>query len=80
MSSVDDLARELKARYQGAPSREQVVQIHLFGIQRAEALESVSLAELLSKAGMPDSYKTELRKGIRLSEHVTLRVQPVGKT
>jgi 5-methylcytosine-specific restriction protein B len=70
MTQLDELARELKARYEGAPKSQKVVEIHLFGIRRAEALKSVSLAELLARAGMSDSYKTEIRKGIRLAEHV----------
>ena len=73
MSMVDDLARELKAKYGGASKSDKVVQIHLFGIKRAAALKNVSLPDLLARAGMPDSYKTELRKGIRLSEHVDLK-------
>ena len=70
MSQLDDLARELQSNYSGALKSEKVVQIHLFGIRRAAALKNVSLPELLARAGMPDSYKTELRKGIRLADHV----------
>jgi hypothetical protein len=72
MSQVDDLARELKASYVAAPRSEKVVQIHLFGIRRAAALRNVSLPDLLARAGMPDSYKTELRKGMRLAPFVRL--------
>lgn len=70
MSQVDELARELRSRYTGAPRSDEVVQIHLFGIRRAGALKNVSLPEVLAGAGMPDSYKTELRKGMRLAPHV----------
>ncbi|MFC7498282.1 hypothetical protein ACFQRC_03500 [Enterovirga sp. GCM10030262] len=73
MSHLHELARELKADYEGASTSQKVVRIHLFGIKRAEALKGVSLPDLLGRAGMPDSYKTELRKGIRLAEHVDLR-------
>jgi hypothetical protein len=73
MSQLDELARELRARYEGASKSEKVVQIHLFGISRATALSNISLPDLLARAGMPDSYKTELRKGMRLSEHVVLK-------
>lgn len=73
MSQLDDLARELKSSYEGAERSQKVVQIHLFGIRRAAALRNVSLPALLERAGMPDSYKTELRKGMRLAEHVEVR-------
>jgi hypothetical protein len=70
MSHVDDLAGELKTNYNGASKSQKVVQIHLFGIRRAAVLKGVSLPDLLARAGMPDSYKTEIRKGMRLAEHV----------
>ena len=70
MSQLDDLARELKNSYSTAAKSQKVVQIHLFGIRHANVLRNVSLPELLARAGMPDSYKTEISKGIRLSEHV----------
>jgi hypothetical protein len=70
MSQLDELARELKANYVGAPRSQKVVQIHLFGIRRAATLKNISLPDLLARAGMPDSYKTELSKGIRLADHV----------
>ena len=70
MSQLDELARELKNNYANAPKSQKVVQIHLFGIRRAAALKNVSLPDLLARAGMPDSYKTELSKGIRLADHV----------
>lgn len=73
MSQLDDLARELRTEYDNAPKAQKVVQIHLFGIRRASVLQNVSLSDLLARAGMPDSYKTEVRKGIRLSEHVEVK-------
>ena len=73
MTQLDDLARELKTKYEGAPKSQKVVQIHLFGIRRAAALKNVSLPDLLARAGMADSYKTELRKGIRLADHVEVK-------
>jgi len=73
MTIVDDLAKRLAAAYNGAAKSEKVVQIHLFGIQHASVLGSVSLPDLLGRAGMPASYKTELRNGMRLSRFVSLK-------
>ena len=73
MSIVDDLARTLGDNYRNAKQSEKVVQIHLFGIAHAEGLKSVSLPDLLARAKMPDSYKTELRKGMRLAPFVAVK-------
>ncbi len=47
-----------------------VVRIHLFGIDYADELEGVNLAELVAAAGVPKPYATEIRKGMRLAEFV----------
>ena len=70
MSLLDDLAKELKEAYERPANRGKVVEIHLFGIKRAAALQSVSLPALLARAGMSDNYKTELRKAINLAPFV----------
>ncbi|MES2753423.1 MAG: hypothetical protein V4659_02035 [Pseudomonadota bacterium] len=73
MSAVDDLAAELKARYERPGGVGKVVALHLFGIERAAALASISLPALLLKAGLADSYKTELRKAMNLAAYVTIK-------
>ena len=56
-----------------APEGDVVVRVHLFGIAHAEALEGVNLRELVSAAKIPKPYATEIRKGMRLADHVTLK-------
>jgi len=73
MSAIDELAATLRAAYARPGPGGKVVEIHLFGIKHAEALKIVSLPALLGKAGMPDSYKTELRKGMNLAPFVSIR-------
>ncbi len=73
MSLLDEMAKELAGRYKSASQGEQVTEIHLFGIRHASALDGVSLPDLLARAGMPDSYKTEIRKGIRLAPYVSIK-------
>lgn len=73
MSIVDDLALKLSTAYGSAKQDEKVVQIHLFGIANANFLSSVSLPDLLARADMPDSSKTELRKGMRLARFVAVQ-------
>ena len=42
----------------------------MFGIENAVELDSIPLKELLERAGLPGSYRTELRKVIRLAKYV----------
>lgn len=71
MSTIDELARALRAAYLHPGAGGKVVEIHLFGIRHANSLATVSLPALLAKADMPDSYKTGIRKGMNLAPFVT---------
>jgi hypothetical protein len=73
MSSLDDLARKLRERTDHPKRGGKVVELHLFAIEHAEVLENVSLPVLLQRAGMHDSYKTELRKGMNLAPFVRVK-------
>jgi hypothetical protein len=68
-----DLAALLHEAWAQAPDGDVVVRIHLFGIEHAEALEGVNLRALVGTAGIPKPYASEIRKGMRLAEHVTLK-------
>ncbi len=67
---LTEAANILRGMYVWAPDGEKVVQIHLFGIKYAREIESMSLAELVAQAGLPDSYKTEVNKGKNLAPFV----------
>ena len=71
--TVAELAPELRESVNGAPGGERVVSIHLFGIRRVRELQGVSLKDLVRIAGIPASYDTEVCKGMRLAEYVTLK-------
>lgn len=72
--TLGEAAAKLAEMYRkGAASNEQTTQIHLFAITYADQIEGMSLPEILSRAGMPESYKTELRKGIKLAKYVQPR-------
>ena len=71
--TIGELAAELRRDVTSAPDGDRVVRIHLFGIRRAMELDGVSLKELVLRAGIPPSYHTEVHKGIRLAEHVSLK-------
>jgi len=68
-----DLSRVLHEAWAQAPEGNIVVRIHLFGIQHAEALQGVDLRALVAAAGIPKPYATEIRKGMRLADYVTLK-------
>uniref|UniRef100_UPI0040475DA4 HTH-like domain-containing protein n=1 Tax=Yoonia sp. TaxID=2212373 RepID=UPI0040475DA4 len=69
--TIDEAALKLADMYQkGAAQKEQVTHIHLFAITYADEITGMSLPEILARAGLPDSYKTELRKGINLAKYV----------
>jgi hypothetical protein len=70
MSTLDDLARKLRETTDRPKRGGKVVELHLFAIEHAGALDNVSLPALLQRAGMHESYKTELRKGMNLAPFV----------
>lgn len=53
----------------------KVAMIHLFGVAygRIMRYENIKPIEVLKAAKMPESYVTEINKGINLSKYVTVR-------
>ena len=73
MGIPSDLVRTLRDAYQQAPHGDVAVRIHLFGIAHAERLAGVNRKELCAAAGISENWATEIHKGMRLSDYVTLR-------
>ncbi|MES2210071.1 MAG: hypothetical protein V4515_07790 [Chloroflexota bacterium] len=73
MGTPSDLVRTLRDAYQQAPHGDVAVRIHLFGIVHAERLAGVNRKELCAAAGISENWATEIHKGMRLSDYVTLR-------
>jgi 5-methylcytosine-specific restriction protein B len=71
--TIATLAAELRDAVNRAPDGERVVNIHLFGIRRAQDLDGISLKEIVRLAGIPSSYHTEIHKGMRLADYVILK-------
>lgn len=69
----EELVRDLRDAILGAEEGNKVVAIHLFGIRHAGALDGRNLSELAERAGLGKSWATEIRKGVRLAEFVTLK-------
>ena len=71
--TIDDLAHELKRAYLAAGDNEKVVKIHLFGIKFAQEIDGKPCKEIAIRAGVSESYGTEIRKAVNLAKYVTIK-------
>ncbi len=73
--NLEELSAILKEMYENAEPKEQVVNIHMFGIKYAEAIKNnkIKISKLIENAGMGKSYAVEVSKGIKLSKFVKLK-------
>ncbi|SPJ27854.1 HTH-like domain-containing protein [Falsiruegeria mediterranea] len=72
---TSDLAAVLERRYKKAADKETAVSIHLFGIEFASELANHRIEDICKSAEIPESYATEIRKGMNLAKYVTLKDQ-----
>lgn len=77
--NINSLAKILREMYRNAPPRNSVAMIHLFAIAHAKQINELeqSATKLAIAAGIPKSYGTEIRKGVRLAHYVS--IGPAGK-
>ncbi len=71
--TTDEAASLLRTAYRSAPYGKKVVTIHLFGIECADALPRLGIPEVVRRSGIGVSYATEVSKGAKLGEYVTLK-------
>ena len=73
--TLNQLGEILNQMYFGAEDGEAVAMIHLFGIKYAtEIIESGKSKKAIAKAaGIPESYGTEISKGVKLANHVIVK-------
>ena len=66
--TVEELGKILSAMYLNAPGDMQTTAIHAFGIKYGKTITEKSYTgkELANAAGLPESYQTEILKGVRL--------------
>ena len=69
---LKELGEKLSDMYHNAPSGDKVAMIHLFGIKYADEinLSKISNKDIAIKANIPESYKTEISKGVKLAKYV----------
>lgn len=73
--NLEELSTILKDMYDNAEPKEQVVNIHLFGIKYADIIKNnnIKISKIIEAAGMKKSYAVEVSKGIKLSKFVKLK-------
>ena len=70
---IDQASQILAQMYKDAPPKEKALSIHLFSIKYADQIRDMSAKDIVVGAGLPESYKTEIRKGINLAKYVEVR-------
>lgn len=69
------LGNILRELYDSAARGHQVANIHTFAIYYANVIEKNKLSkkEILRVAGLPETYQTEISKGINLAQYVDVK-------
>lgn len=69
------LGKILRELYDSAARGHQVANIHTFAIYYANVIEKnrLSKKEILRVAGLPETYQTEISKGINLAQYVDVK-------
>ena len=70
---IEEAARLLSEMYRTALPKEKAMSIHLFGIKYADQIRNMPAREIVIRAELPQSYQTEVRKGINLAKYVQLK-------
>ena len=71
------LGQKLKDMYDKAPSGEQVLMIHLFGIKYADLIKQNNYTpkQIVDAAGLNGTYATEVNKGMKMAKYVTIKAE-----
>ena len=64
------LSDKLAQMYNNALKGESATMIHLFGIKYSSELSEHNIRDIVIDAGLHESYKTEVRKGMNLAKYV----------
>ena len=70
--TLNELGEKLKKMYNNAPTGDSVAMIHLFGIKYANeiSISQFSKKDIAIAARIPESYGTEISKGVKLAKYV----------
>lgn len=78
--TVMELGNKLKSMYETKGAKKSAM-IHLFAILYADEMQRADIKpiDVLRAAKLPESYVTEINKGINLSKYVALKPSFEGK-
>ncbi len=73
--TINKLGEILREMHSNAAPGDLAVTIHLFGVQYSTQIEDCggTARDVAKAAGIPESYGTEIRKGVRFAEYVTVK-------
>ncbi|BDA82912.1 hypothetical protein Sa4125_04540 [Aureimonas sp. SA4125] len=72
--NIDALADALRREYYDASAEKgKATSALLFGVRYADFLSGETIDAIVSAAGLPESYRADVRKGARMARYVTLR-------
>ena len=73
--TIKELGAALGKLYHNAPKGEAVAMIHVFGIKYAQELKQSKFnkKEVARAANIPESFGTEISKGMKLAKYVTVK-------
>jgi len=72
--TIEQAARTLREMYEHGKARHEAkTHVHLFGVRHADELDGLSLKEVAIRAGLPESYQTEIYNGVKLARYVQER-------
>ncbi|TPE65939.1 HTH-like domain-containing protein [Halalkalibacterium halodurans] len=73
--SINELGKILGSMYKSTPDNEKATYIHLFGIKYDDIIlrNKYSSSEIVKSAGIKESYKAEVKKGVNLSKYVIFK-------
>ena len=71
--NLEQASKLLAEMYGKSSYNEKVLSIHLFEIKYADQIADMSARNVVVGAGLPESYKTEIRKGINLAKCIQLK-------
>jgi hypothetical protein len=73
--TLHELGSALSKMYHESADGEAVAMIHLFGVKYADEIRisGESMRGIVLAAGLPQSYSTEVAKGVKLSKYVHVK-------
>ncbi|SNR58765.1 HTH-like domain-containing protein [Lutibacter flavus] len=73
--TIKELGEKLNSMYTNAPKGDAVAMIHLFGIKYSREIQrsDFSNKEIAKAARIPESYGTEISKGVKLFKYVEVK-------